>query len=335
VIEEITRLVIARELREKRFVTRAMRVDSTVVEADVRYPNDTALAMDATRVLARAARRVIGLAGPGARGVRDRSRSAARVLRRSGRTVARRTGEAKREVLRLAGQAGALVTQSVRETRRLARGLRERARGRGAQAKQAAARGLAELADRAETIARQIDQRLAGEQITDRVVSLFDRDARPIRKGKLRTPTEFGYVFQLAEITEHTRRGARGLLLPAATQLGNPGEDTLLTATATELTRLAVAPRDIALDGGFNPGPTATALPDAQRVFISGRQSTGSRRSDRRLAKYRVGCEGRISHLKRRYGIRRSRLKGHQGARTTVGWSVLAYNLDTLAIRTA
>ena len=38
---------------------------------------------------------------------------------------------------------------------------------------------------------------------------------------------------------------------------------------------------------------------------------------------------------KRRYGTRRSRLKGQQGARTSVGWSVLTYNLDTLAIRNA
>ena len=37
VVDEITRLVIGRELRERRFVARAMRVDSTVVEADVRY----------------------------------------------------------------------------------------------------------------------------------------------------------------------------------------------------------------------------------------------------------------------------------------------------------
>jgi hypothetical protein len=37
----------------------------------------------------------------------------------------------------------------------------------------------------------------------------------------------------------------------------------------------------------------------------------------------------------RRYGTRRARLKGHDGAQTTVGWGVLAYNLDTLAIRAA
>src|ERR1700742_2029442 len=63
---------------------------------------------------------------------------------------------------------------------------------------------------------------------------MFDPDARPIRKGKLRAPTEFGYVFQIAEITENTRRGARGLLLPATTRLGNPAEDTLLADTARE-----------------------------------------------------------------------------------------------------
>jgi transposase, IS5 family len=299
VVDEITRVVIGREVREKRFTARALRVDSTVVEADVRYPNDAALATDATRVLAREAKKLIGLAGAGRR------------LRQISRSVARRTGEAKTTVLRLTGEAGALVKRSVRETRRLAIGLRERARGRGARAKLAAARRLEELAERAEKIARQIDQRLAGEKITDRLVSMFDPDARPIRKGKLRAPTEFGYVFQLAEITENTRRGARGLLLPAATQLGNPSEDTLLASAAHELERLGLAPRDVALDAGFNPGPTTTALPDAQRVFIAGRQSTGSRRTDRRLAKYRVGCEGRISHLKRghvpRLGVRGAR----------------------------
>ena len=40
---------------------------------------------------------------------------------------------------------------------------------------------------------------------------------------------------QLAEVTENTRRGARGLIVPAATALGNPGEDKLLPQTVAEL----------------------------------------------------------------------------------------------------
>jgi len=59
------------------------------------------------------------------------------------------------------------------------------------------------------------------------------------------------------------------------------------------------------------------------------------RRTRRRLARYRTGCEGRISHLKRGYGLRRNRLRGDQGQRIWTGWAVLAYNLDTLAIQAA
>jgi hypothetical protein len=47
-----------------------------VVEADVRYPSDAALAVDATRALAREERRLARALGDGARAVRDRSRAA-------------------------------------------------------------------------------------------------------------------------------------------------------------------------------------------------------------------------------------------------------------------
>ena len=236
--------------------------------------------------------------------------------------------------LRLTGEAGRLVERSVREARRVAERLRRRARGRGARAKLAAARRIDELADRASKVARQIRQRLAGEKISDRLVSISDPDARPIRKGKPRAPTEFGYVIQLAEVCENTRRGARGLIVPAATVIGSPNEPDLLPATAAELDRLNLKPRELALDGGFFPSGVAEDLPGPKRVLIAGRQSAGSRRTNRRLARFRVGIEGRISHLKRRYGLKRSRLKGHHGACTWTAWAILAYNLDTLAIRT-
>ena len=141
---------------------------------------------------------------------------------------------------------------------------------------------------------------------------------------------------QLAEVTEHTKRGARGLILPASTQLGNPAEETLLPGTVAELERLGIRPREIAVDGGFKPGPTNTALQDLapKQVFIAGRQEPGSKRTQRRLRRYRTGEEGRISHLKRRYGLDRSRLKGDQGRQIWTEWGILAYNLDTLAVRT-
>jgi IS5 family transposase len=333
VVDDICRAVISSATSgERRFVARAARIDSTVIEADVRYPTDIGLAADATKALARAATTVVDSDAPR---VRNRSRAIGRRERKLNRTLAARTGQGKPTALRLTGEAGALVERSVREARRLAAHLRCRARGRGARRKLAAARRLVELADRAGTVARQIRQRLAGEKITNRLVSMADPDARPIRKGKLRSPTEFGSVIQLAEVCENTRRGARGLIVPAATQIGSPNEPDLLPTTAAELDRLNLRPREVALDGGFYPDGVADELPGPERVFIAGRQSAGSRRTDRRLARFRVGIEGRISHLKRRYGLRRSRLKGHDGARAWTAWAILAYNLDTLAIRAA
>jgi IS5 family transposase len=331
VIDEICRVVIAAATTgERRFVARAARIDSTVVEADVRYPTDIGLAADASKTLARAG---AAIAGSGAPRVGDRSRAIQRRERRLNRSLPARTGQGRPTALRLTGEAGALIERSVREARRLAEHLRRGARGRGAQRKLAAARRLDDLTERAAKVARQIRQRLAGEKITDRLVSISDPDARPVRKGKLRAPTEFGYVVQLAEVCENTRRGARGLIVPAATEIGSPNEPDLLPTTAVELDRLNLRPRELALDGGFFPIGVAEDLPGPERVFIAGRQSAGSRRTNRRLARFRVGIEGRISHLKRRYSLKRSRLKGHRGAKTWTAWAILAYNLDTLAIR--
>jgi IS5 family transposase len=307
-----------------------------VIEADVRYPTDAGLAGHGVRALAREGRKLAALVKEQKRRVRDRSRSMGRTLRAVTRTIRRRSGEAKSEVLKLTAKTGELLEQSIAETRRLVAIARRRARGRGAKAKLKAAAQLEELADRCGKVASQIKQRVAGEPIKDRLVSLSDPDARPIRKGKLGKPNEFGYVNQLAEVTENTKRGARGLILPPSTAPGNPGEDTLLPQTIAELKRLGISRREVALDGGFNVGPTREALEDLapERVFISGRQQPGSKRTQRRMQRYRTGAEGRISHLKRRYRMDRSRLKGDEGQQIWTGWAILTYNADTLAIRT-
>jgi IS5 family transposase len=329
VVEEITRVLIDTAQRERRFIARAMRCDSTVVEADVRWPSDAALALDAARRLTRAGARAAAVVGDGAGRVQDRSRAVGRRLRLIGRTMGRRiarTGGARAMVLELTGQAGELVRRSIREARSLA----GEARQRGAT--QAAERLQTQI-ELAEKVCRQITQRLAGEKIADRLVSLTDPDARPIGKGKLGKRYEFGYVFQLAELTPNTRRGARGLILPAASQIGSPNESELLPQTIAELDRLAITPREVALDGGF-PVDAANHHFPTSTVFVAGRQHPPSRRSKKRLASYRAGAEGRISHLKRGYGLRRSRLRGHDGARTWTGWAILTYNLDTLAVQT-
>ena len=300
VVKEITRMVVEKAQRETRFTARAARIDSTVVEADIRYPSDAVLALQGATTLAREGKKLQRMVGGKVR-VRDRSRSVGKSVRAISRTLARRTGEAKTQVMALNEQAGRLIAQSAREANRLAAAARASARGRGAQAKLRAAKRLEELASRCQKVVEQIDRRVKGLKITDRLVSIADPDARPIRKGKLGKPTEFGYVAQICEITENTRKGARGLILPAGHEIGNPAENTLLSQAAAELDRAGIKPREVIVDGGFMPGPTKDAFPDLNehQIQIAGRHEPGSRRTRKRRARHRTGIEGRISHLKR------------------------------------
>lgn len=138
---------------------------------DVRYPTDSGLTLDGVRVLVRESRRVIAKVGSHGRVV-HRTRALGRRLRLISRTLARRTGERKAEVLALTEQAGRLLSRSIREARQLALAARRHASGWGARAKLAAIERLDAMSARAQRVATQIKQRLAGEPITDRLVSV-------------------------------------------------------------------------------------------------------------------------------------------------------------------
>ena len=66
-----------------------------------------------------------------------------------------------------------------------------------------------------------------------------------------------------------------------------------------------------------------------------GRRAIEHARGFRRLVKWRTGCEGRISTLKRSYGWDRTRLNGTEGARTWAGYGILAHNLVKISAMAA
>jgi IS5 family transposase len=281
-VEGVVHAVIARSAAQTGFRARAARVDSTVVEADVKFPTDAGLAADGVMLLARVGRELAGLAGAGAPRVRDRTRGAKGRLRRLGRSLKRRNGEAKQDVLQITRECGDLLALSVAEARKLHGHLA----AASAACQQAAAVVLARRIADCERVGEQIRRRLAGEQITDRLVSLHDRDARPICKGKLSKGTEFGYVEQICEVTENTT-GGRGYILPPATAAGNLGETTLLPATLAHIDTAGFEVCELSLDGGFAKQATLDAVTASGQepvtVSIAGSQEPDSPRTRRRL----------------------------------------------------
>jgi transposase, IS5 family len=198
VVDELIRTLIKKATSERRLRLRAMRCDSTVLEADIRFPTDIGLVQDAVRTLVRTAATVVATVPGVTAKVRNRGRAIAKRVQTLGRTLKRRTGEARSEVERLTTESAGLLHATIREARKLRSQALDTIRTMCEQPTRAQVRAAVELAQfvaRAEQVAEQVRQRFAGAPIKDRVVSIFDIHARPIRKGKASSPTQFGYVF--------------------------------------------------------------------------------------------------------------------------------------------
>jgi transposase, IS5 family len=201
VIEQLNAALVAKLAQGKLLRARKLRVDTTVVEADIDYPTDADLLEQAVRKLGGLVRRVKGRGAASRTRFRDRGRAAGRRMRQLARTLRRRTGVAMGEVDRLTGEVAGITRQTLRQVQTVARNARRALARRPGDG--CLGRLVGELADTVtatERLLAQTDQRLGGNRvIPDRLVSLADPDARPIRKGKPGRPTEFGYTLLVAE----------------------------------------------------------------------------------------------------------------------------------------
>jgi transposase, IS5 family len=336
VVEELNAALVAK-LAQGKLRGRKLRVDTTVVEADIDYPTDADLLEQAVRKLGGLVRRIKARGAASRTRFRDRGRAVGRRMKQLARTLRRRTGVAMGEVDRLTGEVARIARHTLRDVQVVA-GTARRARRRRPEDGR-----LGRLVDElAETIAAtgrlltQTDQRLAGNRvIPDRLVSLSDLDARPIRKGKPRHPTQFGYTLLLAE-------DERGFVADHQLQQGNPPDaPQLVPAVARVIAVTGRPPATVVADRGFGTAANDQAV-EALGVKRVGLQRTGTpgkarlalerTRAFRRLRNWRVGIEARISHLKRAFGLRRTRLRRLSGARTWVGLGVFAYNLQRMTV---
>jgi len=115
-LEELNAELLSLAVERKVLRSRRLRVDTTIVEADVRNPTDSGLCAHAVSRLTRLARRIQS-AGLGRRArVRDRRRSVGKRVRRI--SAARARGrEALPTLDRLTGEIAARAKQTVREAR--------------------------------------------------------------------------------------------------------------------------------------------------------------------------------------------------------------------------
>jgi IS5 family transposase len=337
VIEQLNAALLGKLADDRLLRGRKLRVDTTVVEADIDHPTDADLLEKAVRKLGGLVRRVKGRGAATRTGFRDRSRSAGRRLKQISRSLRRRTGQAPAEIDRLTAEVAAIARRTLGQAEQVARNARRARRARPADGH------LGRLVERLEEtttlthrLLDQARQRLAGDRvIPDRLVSLSDPDARPIRKGKPGRATEFGYTVLLGECE-------RGFIATHHTHKGNPSDAAQLVGAVTEV--IAVTgrpPGTVAGDRGFGTAANDAALAEFGVAHIGlartgtpgkARRAWEQTRRFRRMRNWRVGIEARISQLKRSFGPRRTRLRRLHGAQTWVGLGIFVYNLQRMTV---
>lgn len=318
---------------------RRMRVDTTVVETHIHYPTDSSLLADGVRVVTRTVKTLERLVGRGRRAVRNRSRS---VTRRVLEILHAARSPKTRDVLVRSYRRLLASTRAVlRDAETLRRRAAQRMRTADARTRRRVARAQRQLRTTVPLVRRVIAQAKArvlhgDTHVPDKVLSLFEPHTEPIRKGKLVKPTEFGKLVTIQEAEHH-------IITAYAVHAHKPADVSLwIPALDAHVDTFGHAPHLATGDRGFWSSANEQAATDrgVRRVVLprTGRKSPARRAHERQRwfrngRRWRVGCEGRISLLKRRHGLHRCLYHGPDGLERWIGLAAITSNL--LAIATA
>lgn len=317
---------------EKKIVKgKKLRTDTTVAPAHIHYPTDAGLLADAVRVITRTVEKIKKITR-----IKTIFRSRVRVvkekMRAIGNSLKKRTGEAKqsvktiaREIMKItekvAAQAAAVKDELNRSADLVAFALEKQ---------------LDRFLGLADILIDQTAKAMAGEKIKNRVVSIFQPSMRPIVKGKLFPPCEFGRKMQIDEV-EH------GIISEWKIFATNrPDTKTVVPAVNRHTRRFGHDPTLVATDRGCDSEENQTILTGRiARVSIPHRGFKTTRRLRterswwfREAQDWRAGGEATISVLKRTSAIGKNRAKTEFGYLQSIGWGIIGRNLRTIAALT-
>ena len=336
VIESLHNRVVAIAQENQIIQGRKMRVDTTVVETNIHYPTDSSLMGDGVRVLTRVMKRISAIAGDAGAKLRDRTRSVKLRILEIGRAARSKAGAGKEKLQQGYGKLLDATSRVVGQAKRFSREIVDGVKKSTDVVKPAAIEGLRKeldtMAPRVQQVMRQARARVLGgdTHVENKLLSVFEPTTEVIRKGKASKPTEFGKMVKIQE--------AENQIITAYEVYGTRPSDSALLIPAIESheRQLGRAPRLVAADAAFYAASNEKAAHEkgVERVCIPNRSTKSAERKKeqkkrwfRNGQKWRTGCEGRISVVKRRHGLNRCRYKRDDGMHRWVGLGVIGDNL--------
>ena len=316
-VRGLNKRLIKELLKSRSIKPRRIRIDSTTLEAHISYPNDVGVMHQAVKTLTRTATSL-------GKKITSHVRATKRALFSWSQTAKANPKERKEKGRRLLKKVATLVQHTVAESRTAFHGLC------GSASDQLKQKFLEQI-ELAQTLLSQTEQKLAGKKsIPERIVSFHDAQVRPICKGKLNKPVEFGRTLQLVQ-------DSSGVIVHYEVHCGNPNDSTqLLSLVRQTKNSLGVKPKEIAADRGYYSADNVLKLGKAgvEKVSIPkvGRLTRAEtthqqKKWFRELQRFRCGIEAAISMLKRKFGLGRVLAKGSAGTAIWTGLAIFAYNL--------
>jgi transposase, IS5 family len=315
-----------------------LRVDTTVVQTDIHHPTDNTLLWDVVRVVTRLVGRLAAaLERRRIKGFRDRTRSARRRMQEIQRMTSRQRQDQQtatyRELIGIAEEVVESARMVLRQTRK--------ARSKDMTTDMVITETRKEIEHFCDLGDRVIDQSgrrvLNGEQVptTEKLYSIFEPHTDLIKRGKVKTPIEFGHKVFLAE-------SARGLITQYEVLDGNPvDQEHVVISLERHKQTFGDVPELYSSDRGFfsesnvssceQQGVKVVCIPQRGGTKTPAREAYEKSRDFKSGQRFRAGIEGRISVLFRGRGMKRCLAEGRERFELWVAAAVLANNLMKIA----
>jgi len=330
-LEAIHRILVGAAKRHKIERGRKVRSDSTVVEAPIHHPTDSALLWDCVRKLTALMSQARKLLGAEHIHFANRTRRAKR--RRREIVDAKRKEQRKKPYRDLLRVSEEVRTMGLRICRKLSTPPFELGPLETLVAQNLAAQFDHFLALTDRVIDQTRRRVLEGESVPaeEKVVSIFEPQADIIRKD--RRETFYGHKICLSV-------GSSSMILDCVVLRGNPPDASLApTMVERQVDLYGRPPRQVAFDGSFASKSNLVAIRQAKVRDVAFSKHRGITISDmarstwvyKQLRRFRAGVEGVISFLKRAFGLGRCTWRSWPSFQSYVWSSILACNLLIMA----
>ena len=284
------------------------------------------------RVLTRIMKKVAAKVGKVGQQMRDRSRSAKLKVLAIARASRNKTEPGRQKMKKAYLQLLEITSRVTGQAKKFSQAMTRRIQQGHRAALHKAKKQLDQMIPRVQQVMRQTRERVlrGNTKAEGKLLSIFETHTEVIRKGKAHKPNEFGKLVLIQEAENQ-------IVTHYQVCEQRPADSTLLAGCLEQhVAQFARAPERVAADPGFFSAANESRAEQmgVRRVSIASHDTKSPARKQRQkqrwfkeLQKWRTGCEGRISVLKRRHGLRRSLYKGPAGIRRWVGLGVIADNL--------